>query len=905
MLRFIVIAVFIHVLFLLSIFYIYFQSPILHNLPIGTDSDNAPADRVVVFIADGLRAESFLQHEANRTGYLQKIIVSNGAFGISHTRVPTESRPGHVALFAGLYEDPSAIFKGWKENPVEFDSVFNRSQTTYSWGSPDILSIFSNEMNSEKIFADSYPAEVEQFSKSANTSVLDMWVFEKVKHFFEKTENIEILTSKKKVILFLHLLGMDTSGHVHKPYSSLFTENLIIVDHGIETIVQLIDRVTNHDQKTTYIFTSDHGMTDKGSHGSGHPVETETPFVAWGAGIRHWKNAWIEDTAKNAIIDGVIVPRWDMNQADVAPLISSLLGQAIPKNSCGKLPKQYLNANDMYVAEFMRKNFEQLYQQYDHYKYQSSQKLFQWNIPKKESDYATIISKLKNDMESVYRAKNFKQVIALCDVLIDVTLEAIEFYQTYYKHELLLMLTIAMIGWILIVLSKVFVFEPVFSKISRKLIWGGFVCVILIIGYNILQRTPKTVIFYFVLPVFLWIPVLASWKTYIRVINMKVIGQSVIFVGCAEICVIAFFQRSVLSLFLLGNTIYLSYHLKRNNSGSLLLSIIASNIALAIFPILPVVEKDSNHPWLLVFGVLLWSVANTMVNIKYTENYMFRCMQCVVCWSSAVNLLISIYMIETGIDLSWMNRTLSWLFLVISFVIPFTTSTTIVIRLMAITINYAVPFMILSLSYEPLFLFAFSVSMFSWLLAENEIATYSQKITKLSFLYEITQNKPVDFGDFRRALTFVLYILVSFFGTGNMATVSSFDPNWVRLLVSTFSPFLMASLIIMKLLIPILVAVCCLKSLQIITKVKAQTLFLLIFVVCDLMCLHFFYLIKNKGSWLEIGSSISHFVIMECTTIVLIILYGCATLMTEFSFVGIKNNQKYATYELPFDSKNQ
>lgn len=65
----------------------------------------------------------------------------------------------------------------------------------------------------------------------------------------------------------------------------------------------------------------------------------------------------------------------------------------------------------MYVAEFMRKNFEQLYQQYDHYKYQSSQKLFQWNIPKKESDYATIISKLKNDMESVYRAKNFKQVV--------------------------------------------------------------------------------------------------------------------------------------------------------------------------------------------------------------------------------------------------------------------------------------------------------------------------------------------------------------------------------------------------------------------------------------------------------------------------------------------------------------
>jgi phosphatidylinositol glycan class N len=94
-----------------------------------------PAKRVIVFSSDGGRADRFFEVDSEgkpRAPFLVGKAVDKGTWGVSHTRVPTESRPGHVSMLAGIYEDMSAVTKGWQHNPVEFDSVINRRHATQS-----------------------------------------------------------------------------------------------------------------------------------------------------------------------------------------------------------------------------------------------------------------------------------------------------------------------------------------------------------------------------------------------------------------------------------------------------------------------------------------------------------------------------------------------------------------------------------------------------------------------------------------------------------------------------------------------------------------------------------------------------------------------------------------------------
>lgn len=71
------------------------------------------------------------------------------------------------------------------------------------------------------------------------------------------------LLQQENVVVFLHLLGCDSNGHAHRPYSPVYLNNVKVVDNIAERVYNLVQNYFK-DNLTAYVFTADHGMSDKG-----------------------------------------------------------------------------------------------------------------------------------------------------------------------------------------------------------------------------------------------------------------------------------------------------------------------------------------------------------------------------------------------------------------------------------------------------------------------------------------------------------------------------------------------------------------------------------------------------------------------------------------------------------------
>ncbi|KAI3660509.1 hypothetical protein MP638_000966 [Amoeboaphelidium occidentale] len=905
--KILLVGVVFHFTYLWSIFDIYFRTPLVHGMtPVKADTE-PPAKRLVLFVADGLRADKTFEttpyppfeeegQPIDRIPYLRSIVKERGRFGVSHTRVPTESRPGHVAVIAGFYEDVSAVTKGWKMNPVEFDSVFNESRHTWSFGSPDILPMFKlGAKNPDKIETFMYSAEEEDFA-SKDAKKLDEMTFDFCYGVFNRSlqnDTLMQMLKQDKIVIFLHLLGLDTNGHAHLPNSKEYLENIRYVDEKIKAFVDYLDEFYDHDQKTAYVFTADHGMSDIGNHGDGNPQNTRTPLIAWGAGIakpqRGFKSGH-DEYSKNWNLDDY--HRNDVLQADVAPLMSSLIGIEFPMNSVGTLPLEYLSGDDEFKARNLFANAKQILAQYlvKETKKRNVEPFFQEFKPLSNSTHSHDM--LLKQIESFLTQKKYIEAQNTSLTLIQLCLEGMRYFQTYDWLFLRSVVSSGYLGWV--VYSSVFVLKEFVFKSS---VLDGktnlhnainFVATIVMCSFALLLRVKEAPLhynLYVLFPVYFWSCVLKKLhiiQQLVMRISISALLFSVTYIIGLELLVASYFYREILGfIFVILGLLWPILQIKKSfikNNLSSVASWTITCISSSSFMFLPV-HLEENFLLIVIGGLLILTIAVfSLIYIRKDQNS--RGTELLVSFQSSLVLGSLLLVISTmsslrakeGLPL--INQILSWLVLWTSLIVPmvFIRNTSKQIhKLIIVFLMFAPTMIFLTLSYETLFYSSLFLTFLSWLQLESALyndehtassanTPSSKSITRKE--EQLTKNsRPLELRDTRIGIFFLFFINCAFFGTGNVASVASFQISSVYRLTTIFSPFFMGGLLTLKILIPFLLLASTFNTISRNLQLPSFSLFLFTLSTTDIMTMNFFFLVRDYGSWLEIGTSISHFVI--------------------------------------------
>lgn len=879
--------------------------------------------------------------------FLRTQLETKGAWGVSHTRVPTESRPGHVAMIAGFYEDVSAVTKGWKDNPVEFDSLFNRSRESWAWGSPDILPMFSSR--TDHMSSHCYPAEYEDFGTGSAVH-LDTWVFDQVRDFFKvrvpKDPELQARLKKDKIVFFLHLLGIDTIGHARRPTSREYIENILAVDKGVAEVVQLIEEFYR-DDKTAYVFTADHGMHDRGVHGDGDPQNTETPLLVWGAGVStpafssQNSSKLVPNsraTPKNWHLDHLI--RRDVTQADIAPLMSTLIGVPVPVNSVGVLPTEYLSASDNFKADALLDNAKAILLQYQHKEEEKRATSFFFTPFGPLMNYRGAIEHI----ESLIGGEKFGRAVEEAQSIIQLTLEGLRFYQIYDKWFLLTIVIAGYLGFMAFTSTLIVqlytesgrTYSQGELKINTSIVALGSVLAAFMFAYLLAVSAPLAYYLYAIFPFLFWTFVLnyvGMWRfifsQYLTSSSSAPLRDAILLLGSfgvVHVVVYGFHYREIFSVCFWALAVW-GLFIEKRLPGPLKLAWALICLICSIFPLIPVGLGDMTS-LLLASGVGVGLLSVYLCLRLHTDfNYGLadfksqpfgdtltlydeqlgltkssrktatnggvfsrlsksQALLVLLVFVSTINVFLTERSLKSSQGLPFANQVVSWVILVTSFTmviaLPGRNYIEVLINVFLALIS---PMILLSINIEVLFLATFFVFALAWIVVERylyltsfaETVSHATNASSSSYRLRSTTraardiqeggshgHQSITLQNVRVAAIYILCCFFAFFGTGNLAGLSGFELSSTYRLWTLFDPFVMGAILVLKILIPFVLLCAVFGVLNRQMNVSQQIAsFLIVSILSDSMTLDFLLQVKDSGSWLEIGLSISNFAMLN------------------------------------------
>eukprot|EP00090_Calanus_glacialis_P014751 TRINITY_DN23617_c0_g1_i1.p1 TRINITY_DN23617_c0_g1~~TRINITY_DN23617_c0_g1_i1.p1 ORF type:complete len:660 (-),score=134.08 TRINITY_DN23617_c0_g1_i1:67-1800(-) len=573
----------------------------------------------------------------------------------------------------------------------------------------------------------------------------------------------------------------------------------------------------------------------------------------------------------------------------MAPLMSTLIGKNIPVNSVGKVPIEMIDLHPTHQVEAMLAQIDQLLAQYKALESRHQQVYFPsiFHVAYDQLEDEKIFRK-KQTIKNTSNQGHIKESLRLCSSFLDELMDGIEYYQRYQKNILITLIRIAFVGCALINLAKLTSNgrkSIVVKKRYSNLIFTASGLFIALANFSwFCQGLPARFLLYYLAPVFVWSKLVfyVVTRSFVPIQFKKL--NILLFIQIVAIILIikeSFFDRRWLSfgfLTLLIHPIVNSKVMPRNHFPFWLLTL----AVLAVFPWLPVVDGRNEHLLLVLLSGFVTSFSGLFWHMSIRLNFL----KLILC-SCPIMAGICVYYTGSTVGLSPVVQFFAWLIFTLAMPASMTTMPFYLERTPFLCFSLISSYLLLSLSYEAVFLPILCLAMALWSKIED---TQSQDVIKKNdhfgaFLREnrgIAQPKRmVTLQDVSCILSFMFVIFYSFFATGNIASLNSFDPSSIKCFVAVFSPFLMGGLLLIKILIPFLCV--SLFFIQIIwfRGCDFGLVMNVLQLFCDILGLMFFNLVQSTGSWLDIGTSLSHFVIVEGTTIFIVILLYFAAMISK------------------------
>ena len=309
------------------------------------------------------------------------------------------------------------------------------------------------------------------------------------------------------------------------------------------------------DGKTAFVFTADHGISDWGSHGDGHPDNTRTPLIAWGSGVA--KPVISTSGKATGHEDGFSadwgldrVQRNDVAQADIAALMAYLAGLDFPVNSVGELPLAYIGGDAKEMAEAALANARGVLDMYRVKEEQKKSTELRYKAYAQLGDDQHSVDHRVLEIREAIDQGQFQKAIVMSRELLHLGLGGLRYLQTYDWLFLRALVTVGYLGWIAFAITTVIEMHVLHGKThtSRTLVPAllfGAVSATLFSSL-LVRKAPFTYYAYAMFPLIFWEEVVARWEALIlgtRVLFGKVQSRGeIIILGLKALAFVGFLE---------------------------------------------------------------------------------------------------------------------------------------------------------------------------------------------------------------------------------------------------------------------------------------------------------------------------------------------------------------------------